>query len=130
MRAILIGLCALFALYTVLVYKGPDHVGTEPPDARVLAGMQQWQEQNCQSCHQFYGLGGYMGPDLTNVTARRSEQLIRTFIRYGTGRMPAHDLTETEIDELVVSLRWVNASGSSQVPDSAVHWTGTYILER
>lgn len=74
--------------------------------------------------------GGYMGPDLTNVTARRSEQLIRTFIRYGTGRMPAHDLTETEIDELVVFLRWVNASGSSQVPDSAVHWTGTYILER
>ena len=128
MRGILIALCAAFALYSVAVYRQGGGTDGSPADSRVRAGMEAWQGNNCQSCHQFYGLGGYMGPDLTNVASQRDEQRIRTFIRYGTGRMPAHDLSDADLDALVAFLKWVDASGSSQVPDSAVHWTGSYLI--
>lgn len=128
MRSILIALSLLFGIYTVVVYNDLGE-GGERPDRAARHGMRLWQEQNCQSCHQFYGLGGYMGPDLTNVASRRGEAVIRTFVRHGTGRMPAHELTEEEMDDLIAFLRWVDRSGSTRVPDSAVHWTGTYILE-
>jgi len=69
-----------------------------------------------------------MGPDLTNVHSAKGEARIRTFVRYGTGRMPAHDLSDGELDALVAFLAWVDASGRSRVSDSAVHWTGTYLI--
>lgn len=129
MRTILLCLCVLFSVYTVVVYDVTGGRSAEAPTPEARAGMRLWQENNCQSCHQFYGLGGYMGPDLTNVAARRDEQRLRTFIRYGTGRMPAHGMSDEELDQLIAFLRWVDASGDARVPDSAVHWSGTYMIE-
>ena len=128
MRRILFALSLAFAVYTVLIYFQGRSTGKASASELVRVGMGVWQEQNCQSCHQFYGLGGYMGPDLTNITSKRDEQRIRTFIRYGTGRMPAHALSEDEIDALFAFLAWVDSSGTSRVPDTAVHWTGTYLI--
>ncbi|MBK7754666.1 MAG: cytochrome c [Flavobacteriales bacterium] len=93
-------------------------------------GIRIWQEENCQSCHQLYGLGGYMGPDLTNVVSQRDTMRIRTFIRYGTGRMPAHALSDEEIDQLIAFLAWVDRTGTRTMPPEATHWTGTYLLEK
>lgn len=126
MLAILVG---LFAAYTVLVYRDGQGKHDERADATVRAGMRTWQQENCQSCHQLYGLGGYMGPDLTNVASQRDEQRIRTFIRYGTGRMPAHALSDEQIDAVIAFLAWVDRTGTRTMPPEAVHWTGTYVLK-
>ena len=67
MRGILIALCVAFALYSVAVYRQGGGTDGSPADSRVRAGMEAWQGNNCQSCHQFYGLGGYMGPDLMSL---------------------------------------------------------------
>ena len=129
MRAVLTVLVLLFAAYTLLVYGYGQGTHEEQADANVRAGIHTWQAENCQSCHQLYGLGGYMGPDLTNVVSERDEARIRTFIRYGTGRMPAHALSDAEIDQLIAFLAWVDRTGTRKMPPEATHWTGTYLFD-
>ena len=128
MRTLLSALCAIFVVYSVLIYTTSPAHGPEA-SAEERTGFHVWQTHNCVSCHQLYGLGGYMGPDLTNVSSTSGEERIRTFVRYGTGRMPAHVLSDSEIDGLVAFLAWVDRSGRSKVPEEAVHWTGTYLIE-
>lgn len=125
-RYVFSSLMACFIVGSWYVYKG---VSTLPAaGAEVRHGMEVWQQHNCASCHQLYGLGGYMGPDLTNVHRDKGEARIRTFVRYGTGRMPAHATDDKELDALVAFLAWVDESGRSRVPENAVHWTGTYLI--
>ncbi len=127
MRALLSTLSVLFAVYSYLVYRAAPEGGTVA-GAEVRAGMRVWQANNCAGCHQLYGLGGYLGPDLTNISSLKGEARIRTFVRYGTGRMPAHALSDAELEALVAFLTWVDRSGRSTVPEEAVHWTGTYLI--
>ncbi|MBL8011875.1 MAG: cytochrome c [Flavobacteriales bacterium] len=124
MRYMLAALSVCFVAGSWFAYRGTS--ASAPASEQVRQGMRLWQVSNCAACHQLYGLGGYMGPDLTNVHSAKGEAHIRTFVRYGTGRMPAHELSEEELDALVAFLAWVDASGRSRVPDSAVHWTGTF----
>lgn len=125
-RQVLVALLAAFAAGSWYAYRGAD--GAEPATDKVRRGLRVWQERNCVSCHQLYGLGGYMGPDLTNTLGDKGEVRIRTFVRYGTGRMPAHAMSDAELDALVAFLGWVDRSGRSRVAADAVHWTGTYQL--
>ncbi len=128
MRYVLAVLVLLFVAYTALVYAYGQGTREEQANASARAGIRTWQQENCQSCHQLYGLGGYMGPDLTNVVSHRDEPRIRTFIRYGTGRMPAHALSDAEINDLIAFLAWVDRTGTRTAPADAVHWTGTYFF--
>ncbi len=125
-----IGLFLAFAIHTSLVYRSDGGPGTAPADGTVHAGIHLWQRHNCQGCHQLYGLGGYMGPDLTNVHGAWGPEYIAHFIRNGSLRMPAYALGVEEVEALVAFLAWIDASGSSRVPASAVHWTGTYVIDR
>lgn len=129
MRTVWIILLVGFVGYSALVYTQGEAGTVEIADDQVRAGMRTWQQQNCTSCHQLYGLGGYMGPDLTNAYRNSGEQRMRTFIRYGTGRMPAHTLSDAEIDNVIAFLAWVDRTGTSQVSPENVHWTGTFIIE-
>ncbi len=129
MRVLLSALCVLFAVYSYLVYTAAPMHGTAA-SSEVREGMRVWQANNCAGCHQLYGLGGYMGPDLTNTSSLKGEARIRTFVRYGTGRMPAHALNDAELDALIAFLTWVDRSGQSKVPEEAVHWTGTYFIDQ
>jgi nitric oxide reductase subunit C len=127
-RTVLLLLCIAFAAYTVCVYRYSDGGPQEAPSAAIISGKQIWQEKNCQSCHQLYGLGGYVGPDLTNVAAKGAEH-IRAFIRRGTARMPDFHLSAQEMNELTAFLQWVDKTGTSRVSDSSVHWTGSYQIK-
>ena len=127
-RIFLLLLCIACVVYTGFVYRSGD--STQSPKAVRLAamnGQQIWQEKNCQSCHQLYGLGGYMGPDLTNAAAKGPDYL-RAFIEHGTTRMPDFHLSDKEQADVVAFLQWVDQSGNNKVPDSCVHWTGSYSL--
>jgi len=126
-RHMLSGLLVAYGAGSWFAYQGSGR--SDIANAEVRSGMRVWQESNCVGCHQLYGLGGYMGPDLTNAHGDLGPERIRTFVRYGTGRMPAHALDDRALNDLVAFLAWVDRSGRSRVPAEAVHWTGTYILE-
>jgi nitric oxide reductase subunit C len=126
-------LFAAFVFVSLVVYIYCDNNNTEGmPSAQVTAGWQAWQENNCQSCHQLYGLGGYMGPDLTNTYSEKGKGLLymQSIIKHGTGRMPDFNLSDTDANNLVQFLEWVDRSGMSKVKAGDVHWSGTYSLEK
>ena len=127
-------LFVVFIVYTYMVYSNCDKRKTNDtvPDKRALAGWKTWQAKNCQSCHQIYGLGGYLGPDLTNVArdTAKKEIYLRTFIKYGTGRMPNFHLNDSEVNNLIAFLYWIDKSGKSKVPKEDVTWSGNYNLEK
>lgn len=122
-------LSILFAGYTLSVYLFADPQRSAPaPTENETKGWAIWQDKNCQSCHQLYGLGGYVGPDLTNVASIKGTQYMRSFIASGTESMPNFHLKPNEVDQLISFLQWVDKSGRNRVPDSAVHWTGSYSI--
>ena len=68
-----------------------------------------------------------MGPDLTNVAARGPEYM-GAFLQHGTSRMPDFHLSNKEVGDVIAFLQWVDQSGHGKVPESCVHWTGSYFL--
>lgn len=122
-------LFAVFTSYSIYLYcycdKGKEVVLAH----EAFSGRALWQKHNCQSCHQLYGLGGYMGPDLTNIISTSDNKRVFTFIKYGTGKMPDLHLTDSEVNNLIAYLAWINKTGKSMVPKDNVHWTGTYVIE-
>lgn len=67
-----------------------------PLSARAVEGQTIFRAYNCQSCHQLYGNGGYLGPDLTNATSRVPPGRYAAFLDEGAGAMPAFHLTPEE----------------------------------
>lgn len=131
-RHIMAAYCTAFAVYTAFVYTS----GTETPQSRpltqqVMNGMALFQENNCIACHQFYGLGGYMGPDLTNVISGpdKGADYARSFIENGTSKMPNFGLSAPEIDDLVHFLEFVDVSGVYPPRKPRISWYGTVTLD-
>ena len=121
-----------FITYTCGVYYYCDkNTNEKVPDKHVLAGWDTWQKNNCQTCHQLYGLGGFLGPDLTNVASdpAKNEKYLSIFMKYGTGKMPNLNLSDSEVNNLVSFLKWVDKSGKNRVPKEKVTWSGNYNLE-
>jgi len=125
-----LGLFIVFIVYSGLVYTQGDTPIASRPDEHIKNGWKIWQEKNCQSCHQLYGLGGYMGPDLTNAYSAKEKghEYMVGFIKNGTGRMPNYRFSDADVADLVSFLAWVDKSGSVKVQASSVHWTGTYMI--
>jgi len=107
------GLICLYILYSFFVYTD----GTKEPLSYSLPGKEQvdqgkslFQQYNCISCHQIYGLGGYLGPELTTAYSdpRRGETYIRTFLLAGGPRMPKFGFNPAEIDALTAYLKYVD----------------------
>ncbi|MHB8259964.1 MAG: c-type cytochrome [Bacteroidia bacterium] len=120
----------VFLIYTVMV----DTIGTNEDKGRELmnekskSGKLLYQKYNCTSCHQLYGLGGYLGPDLTNVAASPNNQdwaYARIILQNGTLQMPNFNLKENEIDELLAYLSYVNETGISPVKKFEIRYDGT-----
>lgn len=90
-------------------------------------GRLVWQKYNCQTCHQLYGLGGYLGPDLTNIMSVKGKgvTVLKAMIASGTKQMPAYHLNETEVNNLMEFLKSVDASG---VADPRSFQTNSYLI--
>lgn len=122
-------MCAIGVIYSVVAYTS----GTATPlpivhDADVASGQRLFRENNCVACHQFYGLGGYMGPDLTNVISveGKGSDYARVFIEFGTQKMPNFQFTQTEVDQLVKFLEFVDAHGKYTPENYNFSWYGAY----
>ena len=125
-RAIFGCLCAAFALYSSYVYTaGTEASHVAPMSDAERHGAAVFQQYNCVACHQFYGLGGYMGPDLTNVFSRRGEAYARAFIQSGTAAMPNLGLADAEIDAVIAYLAFVDKTGTYPIEDYDLQWLGT-----
>lgn len=96
-----------FLLYTT-GYDEKVHASVQAAEGKIL-----WQQKNCQACHQLYGLGGHLGPDLTNVAARLPDAAIRAFLTSGTNIMPDFHLSSHEKDLLIEFLKYTNTTGTS-----------------
>lgn len=118
---ILVSLCIVFLSYSVMLYLPGEINNTSIGEGRLV-----WQKYNCQACHQLYGLGGYLGPDLTNLTSTpgKSEKYIRAMILSGTEQMPSFKLNETELNMLIRFLQEVDKTGDGRIGAFKVNWDG------
>lgn len=128
-RHIFLILCTAFLLYSLSIYLYPLTINSSDKFDKNLAadGRLIWQKYNCQACHQFYGLGGYLGPDLTNIISKegKGEAVIRALIKSGTKQMPSYSMEEEEIRLLLEFLKSTDASG---LADPRAYETDKYLM--
>ncbi len=122
---------ATFVVYSALVYTAPPNLPQSlPRTERVEHGQRLYQEYNCVACHQFYGLGGYMGPDLTNVISANGPAYAGAFLRAGSVQMPNFNFDDVQVDALIGYLEFVDASGRFPADQYEVMWNGAVVEAR
>jgi len=111
-------LFALYAAFSVAVYtRGTQSklVYNLPEEKQIARGKQLFQQNNCISCHQLYGLGGYLGPELTTAwsDSHRGEAYIRAFLKTGGYTMPNFHFKNEEINDIVAYLKYVDSTAGT-----------------
>lgn len=81
-------------------------------EASPLAGRQVWLENGCSTCHSLIGLGGHLGPDLTNYGRPELAATVRSTVRSGRSTMPRYSLSEHDLDALLAYLDTVSRSAT------------------
>ncbi len=81
--------------------------------SRASEGLALWRRNNCQACHQIHGFGGFLGPDLTNITARRPLEDWEDILTRGRKQMPAFDFEAPQREAIIAFLTEVNETGTS-----------------
>jgi nitric oxide reductase subunit C len=114
-------LIVLFFGYSFLVYtKGTKSnlSFTRIEQQKINHGKQLFQQYNCQACHQIYGLGGYLGPELTTAYSDKSrgEQYMRAMLSAEGNRMPDFHLNTKQIDALIAYLKYVDTTATPVPP--------------
>ncbi|WP_161971725.1 c-type cytochrome [Flavobacterium silvisoli] len=109
---ILVALLSLFALYNAIIYSSTSDYGKVSLSEKALNGEQVWLQNNCNACHQLYGLGGYLGPDLTNEYTRiNNEAYLKAMINSGVKVMPKFNFSTTQLNDLIQFLKEVDQTG-------------------
>jgi len=121
---VMILLAFAFFSYSFYLYSSLP-VKNSPIDETADKGKFVWQQYNCNACHQVYGLGGFLGPDLTNTYSLKGKDYIKAFLYSGTTTMPNFHLSETEINALLAWLKHTDASGSSDTRKFTLKTDGT-----
>lgn len=114
---IFISLFSAYSIYSLYVYtKGTDTLKAPiEANSEVIAGKILFQEKNCISCHQVFGLGGYLGPELTNTISQpgKGKGYARALLSSGLNKMPNYHFTENEINHLISYLEFIDLSSKS-----------------
>lgn len=115
---------ALFLSYSVFLYcNQPKRVDSN--FAQADHGKMVWQQYNCNACHQIYGQGGFLGPDLTNSYSKRGEKYIDAYMQSGTNIMPNFHLSDEERNALILYLKSVDQSGSADPKTFTIYANGS-----
>jgi nitric oxide reductase subunit C len=110
---ILLLLSTLFLVYNFIIYTDNSAYGTIRLSEKAIRGENLWLNNNCNSCHQIYGLGGYLGPDLTNVYSFRknNDAYLKAMFNSGIKTMPLFHFNESEKEELLQFLKEIDQTG-------------------
>lgn len=110
-------LCLLFLVFSFSIYLKPYSISELKGNDSELAGKGRliWQKYNCHACHQLYGLGGYLGPDLTNEYRKlnHNEDALRAFLKGGIKQMPNFNMSKKEEDLLIEFLKSTDKTGNA-----------------
>lgn len=119
-------LLVAFGLYNYVVYNTESYIPTEKLTSEAVRGQQLFQNNRCWSCHQLYGLGGYLGPDLTNIYSdeKKGSSYIKAFLNSGVKSMPQFHFDEAEKNALVEYLKQVDQTGIYPNYDAKIEATG------
>jgi len=121
-------LSASFLIYSFSIYITPLSIKEDLTFNKKLAseGRLVWQSYNCQSCHQLYSLGGYLGPDLTNIISNpnKGEKIVKAIVKSGTKQMPAFNLSDQEMKSLIEFLKSTDASGKADLRELNINQFG------
>jgi len=117
-------LLSAFLCYSIYIYAtlpaSKETVSKESANGKLL-----WQKYNCNACHQVYGLGGFLGPDLTNSWTLKGPAFINAFLKNGTGIMPNFHLSDNEITAFLAYLKNIDASGKADPRTFTINSNGT-----
>lgn len=119
-------LLTTFGLYNYVVYNTEGYIAAEKLSPQAVKGQELFQSNRCWSCHQLYGLGGYLGPDLTNVYSdeKKGPLYIKAFLNSGVKSMPQFHFDEVEKDAIVEYLKQVDETGIYPNYDAKIEATG------
>lgn len=131
-RLILGVLIGVLLIYNIILYNFKTTISSSPHlTEEALEGELLWQENNCAACHQLYGLGGYLGPDLTNVISdpAKGRDYVKEFFNSGVSSMPRFSFTETEKEALASFLEKVDKTGHYPNRSAEFHANGWVTIE-
>jgi nitric oxide reductase subunit C len=123
-------LLLLFLAYNTFLYTDEYAYGTIRLSKQAQQGETLWLQNNCNSCHQLYGLGGYLGPDLTNEYSKiNNDKLLKALFNSGIKAMPKFNFTETQCTNLIQFLNEVDKTGYYPNSKAEVHANGWVTLK-
>lgn len=115
-RKLLISLLVgAFCFQTWMVYADPTAWQLPPLSPAGARGRDVWHDYNCQSCHQLFGFGGFLGPDLTNAAGQLTEARLEHILTLGAGLMPPFELGPADRGDLARFLEEMSVRGTGQV---------------
>lgn len=114
---VFIFLFSAYALFSVYVYtKGTDTLKSPlEASSEVIEGKELFQKKNCIACHQVFGLGGYLGPELTNTISEpgKGKGYAKALLSAGLNKMPNYHFTDKEMNSLISYLEFIDRSSKS-----------------
>jgi nitric oxide reductase subunit C len=102
------------ALLVVLLPSRSTEMG--PASPAVTAGAGVWRAANCIGCHSIYGLGGHIGPDLTNAISRLGAEGVTGALYAGGAKMPRFRFSDDAAANLVAWLSYIDETGIYPLP--------------
>lgn len=104
---------ACFFIQAALVWLDVgEHPGsTVAMDASARDGQTIFRSHGCQSCHALFGMGGFIGPDLTNAARRVPPARYSQLLQEGSGPMPAYHLDSQQRAAVFSYLQAMDATG-------------------
>ena len=120
-------LITLFIIYNIVIYSQNTNASSMKSfSSSALNGQTIWQKNNCTACHQLYGLGGYLGPDLTNITSnpKKGIDYTKAFFNSGIKSMPKFNFSEDEKNDLSTFLNEVDKTGYYPNKNAEFNYSG------
>ena len=127
------------SLFFILVFVGlvfhtertiPERSNEAAMTEAVVRGKMVWEQNNCIGCHTLLGEGAYFAPELANVYQRRGGDasggaFIKAWMKAqptgapGRRQMPQFNLTDGQLDYLVVFRKWSNGINAEKWPPNS-----------
>lgn len=125
-------LIGVFSIYNYFLYTSNSNYYTVKLSKKAVHGEELWLKNNCNSCHQIYGLGGYLGPDLTNVYSKegKGEKYIKSIVNSGINSMPKFNFSEEEKSSLVQFLKEIDQTGFYPNAELEIRKDGWVVIKK